>query len=164
MILHVVSITPDQQDRDFSCYYDDPEQAYDFLLKVTELGHLFIKVEFVFNRGYYLLPLETLNQELVANPFLGLRQQWEQCLSQPAVSRGPLVSFHRRLVDSQQTYLTNLQETLQQTLILLETTHNYLGEGPRKDKLIQQCWMTIDRCHRSIAHHNTSPWGLRSAA
>lgn len=162
MILHIATISPDQQNRDFTYHLDDPEQGYDFLLNVKKSGHAFLKVEFVDDRNYYSLSVDALNQAQAVNPFHQLKQQWEECLTYSTINQRSLRELNNRLLGSQQALLANLKETLDQTLTLLESTQIYLCDGPRKIKLIQQCWLTIDRCNRPINYYKSSPWQLRS--
>lgn len=160
MLLYILVRTTDQQVKDFCCQFDDLEESWDFLRGIHKKGDTFLKAELIHHQDRYGLPLDTLNQGQTVNPFRELRQQWEQWLI-PATACKPSGAgsrnyLNQRLIALHQSFIANIEQTLSQMLFLWDSAHCCLPEGPRKTRLIQQYQTTINRCSRSLIHHNAS--------
>ncbi len=151
MLLIIHTHSPQQARKEFSCFFDDLEKVYDFLLAVKQGGDEVLGAKVIEGQVHYWLGVEAINLGLTANPFQQLRRQWEQAL--PLLTTPPVFTvdcFQERRLAAQQTYLANLEETLYQSLSLLERAQLRLREGPQKTSLLRHYWLTIARCHTSL--------------
>lgn len=148
MILSLVALDLSQQERQFTCWLNSDEVAFDFLNQIVAAGHKLLSVGLTEEELTTYLPVDAFDGHLVSDQLLHLQTQWTSILAKSNRNTASSMKDNRTWC---QDRLDRIEKQLVHIELMITRLHMAILDLARNEDqfLIRQ----IDRYYKVLDHY-----------